>query len=440
MDKISKEDFIEKSNKQYNSKYDYSEVEYKNTGVKVKIICPEHGEFWKTPYNHLLGQGCAKCKKEKNKKDMFNSFVSKCKELHGDKYDYSKVVYENSHKKVCIICPEHGEFWQTPSLHLQGCGCPKCKKNIYSTETFIAEARKVHGDKYDYSKVVYEKSDKKVCIVCPTHGEFWQTPNGHITAGHDCPKCAHPSTRKTREEFIKEAIEKHGTKYIYSKVDYETTKTKVCIICPEHGEFWQMPLKHLSGHCCPFCAKNKKMTREEFIKKANYIHNNFYDYSKVDYKNTETKVCIICPEHGEFWQTPHSHLQGIGCPICSTYKNINETRLFEFLDYNIENKVERIKRFPWLGLKSLDIFIPDYNIAIEYQGSQHFRPNDFFGGDEGYKSTVKRDKEKYDLCKLNGVKLFYFSNEKELPLEYFDVIFNDKDKLLYEIRKYIKKM
>ena len=113
--------------------------------------------------------------------------------------------------------------------------------------------------------------------------------------------------KKTKEEFIKEATEKHNGKYDYSKVEYVNSKTKVCIICPEHDEFWQTPSNHTRGQGCPYCGhnvtgKSKRSSKEEFIKKANEKHKGKYDYSKVNYMNNSTKVCIICPEHDEFWQ------------------------------------------------------------------------------------------------------------------------------------------
>ena len=434
--KLTKEEFIERAKEIHGNKYDYSKVEYKNTNNKICIVCPKHGEFTKTVMNHLLGQGCPICSKEKSTLTT-KEFIERAKEIHGNKYNYSKVNYIKSKEKVCIICPKHGEFWQTPSLHVsQKCGCPKCSNcQKLTTKEFIERAKEIHGNKYDYSKVEYKNSETKVCIICPIHGEFWQTPNAHLIAKHKCPKCSHPSTKLTTKEFIERAIEIHGNKYDYSKVEYVDNKTKVCIICPKHGEFWQTPSCHLKRCGCPNCSKNKKMTTEDFIKKASVIQNNFYDYSKVEYKNTETKVCIICPEHGEFWQTPHCHLTGVGCPLCSKVKNINETSLYEFINANISEKVIREKHFPWLGAKSLDIYIPKYNIGIEYQGVQHFKALDFFGGEKSFKETLERDRIKYNLCKLNDTKLFYFSKEKDLPKQYFDKIYTNENVLLETIKK-----
>lgn len=176
-----------------------------------------------------------------------------------------------------------------------------------TTEKFVARAKQKHGDKYDYSKVKYVNNRTKVCIICPEHGEFWQTPNIHLR-GADCPKCVGKGTIST-EEFIARSYEVHGDKYDYSKVEYKTANAKVCIICPEHGEFWQTPRSHLRGAGCPSCSGNKKMTAEEFIVKAREVHGNKYDYSKVEYINNNKKVCIICPEHGEYIALVRLHLQ-----------------------------------------------------------------------------------------------------------------------------------
>ena len=190
--------------------------------------------------------------------------------------------------------------------------------------------------------------------------------------GQGCPKCAGTKKSSTKE-FIEKARKVHGDKYDYSKVEYINNKTKVCIICPEHGEFWQTPNCHLSGDGCAKCSKKHKYTTEEWIEEAKKVHGNKYDYSKVNYINSQTKVCIICPEHGEFWQKPDRHLLGQGCPICRT--SVLEDKLYEKLKskYNIERRY----RPKWLGNQEIDLFLPDYNIGIECQGIQHFEPIDF---------------------------------------------------------------
>ena len=178
--KITTEEFIARAKVIHGDKYDYSKVEYVNSYTKVCIICPEHGEFWATPHCHLDGKGCPKCAVYKRGKLTTEEFIRRAKEVHGDKYDYSKVEYTHQATKVCIICPEHGEFWQKPAHHMNGNGCPKCAGRGMTTEAFIKKAREIHGDKYDYSKVVFCGKHKKVCIICPEHGEFWQVAGRHL--------------------------------------------------------------------------------------------------------------------------------------------------------------------------------------------------------------------------------------------------------------------
>ena len=352
-----------------------------------------------------------------NKKTK-EEFIKEAKKIHGDKYDYSKVDYVNNKTKVCIICnePDHGEFWQTPSSHLKGRGCPKCKGDktrerlTSSREEFIKKACKVHGDKYDYSKVDYVNNYTKVCIICPKHGEFWQIPNGHL-ARKGCPICGGTSAL-TKEEFIKKARKVHKYKYDYSKVEYVNIKTKVCIICSEHGEFWQQAYVHTQGVGCPQCANeaNSKRFRSslsDFVKKARKVHGDKYEYDKVDYVNCDTKVCIICHQHGEFWQTPDIHTRGCGCPKCNL--SHMERSVMNYLD-EVGITYDYQKRFDWLGRQSLDFYLPDYNVGIECQGRQHFFPVECFGGEDSFIECQKRDKKKKALCEENGIKLLYFGN------------------------------
>ena len=364
------------------------------------------------------------------KKMTQQEFIERAKEVHGNKYDYSKVEYKNSTIKVCIICPKHGEFWQVPYSHLNGNGCRKCKYDEYkekrskTLEEFINNARQIHGDKYDYSKVEYKNNRTKICIICPEHGEFWQTPHNHLK-GQGCMKCKLKEQGKrlkyTTEKFIEKAYKVHGNKYDYSKVNYIDSHTKVCIICPEHGEFWQKPDNHLNGWGCKKCGlkisgEKQTLTTKEFIERAKEVHGDKYDYSKVEYKNYKTKICIICPKHGEFWQLPGNHLNGWGCSICSESHLEKEMRNY-LLKNNI--KFEEQKTFNWLKFQNnlyLDFYLPDYNIAIECQGEQHFRPVDFSGknhklAEKQFLLIQNRDKKKKTLCEENGIKVLYYTQK-----------------------------
>ena len=306
-----------------------------------------------------------------------------------------------------------------------------------TTEEFIERARQVHGDKYDYSKVEYLNWTEKICIICPIHGEFLQTPKAHLSLKQGCPSCWNERRGKnnilTTEQFIEKTKKIHEDRYDYSKVEYKHSKKKVCIICPIHGEFWQTPNDHLHGYGCPLCGKKKsdlsrRKTKEEFIEQAVKVHGNKYDYSKVEYIDIHTKVCIICPIHGEFWQDPCNHLNGANCPKCKESKYELEVR--KFLDKNNINYMFQYRNKENLGSQTLDFFIAKYNIGIECQGIQHFEPIDFGGkGTDNavklFEDNQKRDNIKIQKCKENGIKLIHYN-----PFEkYFGTYENEVHKV-----------
>jgi protein-arginine kinase activator protein McsA len=193
--KPSNEIFIERCIKKHGNKYDYSRVSYKNLRTKIKIICPIHGEFEQRPDSHLNSSGCTKCGVElssNSRKTSVKDFISKSNQVHNNKYNYSEVIYKNTHTNVIIICPIHGQFQKPPYEHLKGKGCYKCyseKKDKHGyKETFIKRSNKIHNNKYNYSKVNYINIHTKVTIICPKHGEFLQSPNNH-QRGHECFQC-----------------------------------------------------------------------------------------------------------------------------------------------------------------------------------------------------------------------------------------------------------
>lgn len=383
------------------------------------------------------------------KKFTQEEWIKRAREVHGDKYDYSKVEYINATSKVTIICPVHGEFRQNANDHLHGHGCQKCKfestplkRKLDAKNTFIEKARKIHGDKYDYSKVNYVDARTKVCIICPEHGEFWQTPNSHLN-GKGCKFCSRVTQsnrqRLTQEEFIRKAKEVHGDKYDYSKVEYKGNKVKVCIICPIHGEFWQIPNTHLLGGGCKECAKDiiktkERDTLEQFIEKAKKVHGDRYDYSKVEYVNSQTKVCIICPEHGEFWMRPNCHLNGQNCHKCNKYKQ-TELKVYNIIKTYFNDAIYHYRNYELIENLEIDIFIPSKNCAIEVNGGQHFKPNSFFGGYKQFLKQCENDKRKYELCQKHNISIFYYTNIKKYPSNYLDKIYNDINDIIQEINK-----
>jgi hypothetical protein len=284
----------------------------------------------------------------------------------------------------------------------------------FSKEEFIKKAKKIHNNKYDYSKTYYNNSRSNIIVICPIHGEFEQRANSHLS-GNGCKKCASEKQKITKEEFIKKAKKIHNNKYDYSKVNYVNNKENVVIICPIHGEFKQRPDMHLyQGTMCPLCSieKRKKIrssNTKEFVERAKTIHKDRYDYTKVNYVNSKKKVKIICLIHGEFEQRPNDHLSGKGCPICSRSKG--EILIENWLS---ENNIafEREKKFKKCKYKKclpFDFYLPEYNILIEYDGEQHFKATGGYFTEELLSSIKKKDEIKNEFCKKNNINLMRIS-------------------------------
>jgi len=334
--KLTTETFIAKAIKKHGNKYNYDKVVYIDSQSKVIVTCKIHGDFSIRPAEILRGKGCAKCSGKH--RWTTEEWIALARKAHGNKYSYNKSKYINASTRITITCPDHGDFEQLPGVHVyQESGCPKCApRNFkYTQEEWINKANEIHNNKYDYSKLEYKSSQEKVLIICPEHGEFWQIADDHINKPSGCPKCKGVA-RLTTEEFIKRAKEIHGDKYIYDKVNYINQNTNVIIICPKHGEFTQMPVAHIHGLSgCSKCSQNYTLTKQEFLEKVNKVHNNFYNYDLLNYKNGKSKIKIICPKHGEFVQQASEHSYGKGCAKCGTERMVKSHKL------SLEEWVER---------------------------------------------------------------------------------------------------
>jgi Zn finger protein HypA/HybF involved in hydrogenase expression len=290
---------------------------------------------------------------------------------------------------------------------------------------FISKARIIHNDKYDYSKIAYNGIKNKVKIMCPIHGEFEQTPHHHVTRKQGCPKCRYLTvsikTRKSNEQFIEKAEFIHEKKYDYSLVEYVNAKTKIKIICPEHGVFEQLSYAHLYGQGCPKCIGLNKTT-DTFVKDAKMEHGDKYDYSKTVYKDSKSKIEIVCEKHGVFTQTPNMHLRGNGCPICKESKGEKKIR-----EYLIKNGVKFKQQHTFPNCKNIqvlqfDFYLPDYNTCIEFDGIQHYKPVNRFGGEKSFLLTKQNDSIKNKFCLVNKINL------KRIP--YFEDVFESLNNLI----------
>lgn len=418
--------------------------EYINNKTKIELYCKEknkdgieHGSFFARPDSLMQGHGC---KHFKNGKIYKEKFIKK----YGDKYDYSYIVddmYYDAKDVIKIICKEHGPYEQKIKNHLTKCGCPECGKEKISRSKKLSfnivkeRLTTICEGKFTYNINDYINTNTPFPLTCIKCGNTFKRDLNALQTNDSCPFCnGKPRNRRyTTEEFIQLASTIHEYKYDYSKSVYKQHNEKLCVICHEkdrfgneHGEFYVTPHSHISitKTGCPKCSGKYQKTTNDFINEANEMHDFYYDYSKTSYKNAKTKVCIICPEHGEFWQTPNGHLTGNGCPVCKQSKC--ERQIKKILKDNAINFIPQYKP-TWLCNMSLDFFLPDKNIAIEVQGLQHYKPVKYWGGEITFQKVVERDKKKKTLCEENNVKLIYYSELKtDLPE---DVIKNITDLL-----------
>ncbi len=277
-----------------------------------------------------------------------------------------------------------------------------------TTIEFIENAKKMHGNRYDYSKCYYVDNRTIVDIICKEHGVFKQTPSNHIN-GQNCPICMNKG-KSNNDRFINAVKKIHDDKYDYSLVDYKKNTKKIKIICKIHGVFEQRPHRHLQGDGCPKCNGGVKISQDEFINKAINLYNNKYDYSQVKYINSSTKVNIICVEHGIFSMRPNNHLNGQECPFCKN-KSVGEKRIYDWL-VNNSIRFETQKTFVDCKNKKqlpFDFYLPDFNTLIEYDGMQHHKPIKFMGGEFGFEYRKLNDNIKTVYAENNNIKLLRIS-------------------------------
>ena len=374
------------------------------------------------------------------KKLTTKEFIERAKEIHGEFYDYSLVEYINSSTKVKVICPIHGIFKVVPYSHATpnktGAKCRKCQGFGRTTEDFIAEAKKVHGEQYDYSKSIYKKAREKIIVICPKHGEWKTTHHSHAVNGHGCQKCGSHKRAPELEEIITKFRSVHADRYDYSLVSWNEQGehgwwSKVTIICSRHGQFRMTPAVHYFQKAnCQKCAYegsglSQRKSLEEFIYQAKKRHGNTYSYTKTKYSGDQKNLVITCKKHGDFPQRADHHLNGSGCPKCY---NKSEGKIAIYL--NLHHIVHR-----QFGIENryFDFYLPDYNLIIERDGEQHYlkvwsRPSSqIFSKREGrsYKTSHQNDIYKTQLAKKNGYKIAripYWLEDTEVELEIENIL------------------
>ena len=432
--------YINECEEKYPGEFDYSRVKknYAGCNSKVPIICKKHNkEFQQSMYILLKFKrnGCTDCKKLENSSNIKiknEEFIHKVKNVFPDlNISFSKTKYINASTPVIMTCETHGDITIKPNDFFNSpYGCKECGEenrefrkikgiliaNGTTKKQFIDKAKKIHGNLYDYSNVIYKGKNNKVKIKCKKHGIFKQSPDGHINGRQGCPDCCRERTvnnnRWSKEDFVKKALEIHGDRYDYSKSKYINYACKIIITCKEHGDFEQKPNNHIDNkQGCPDCGmidRIKKLSdsKKDFIEKARKRHGDKYDYSLVEYETSRINVTIICPKHGNFEQRPSNHINGYNCPKCNQSKGeetVSQYLNMKQMPFIPQKKFENCKGDG--ALLRFDFFIEKLNLCIEYDGEQHSRPVSIFGGVKAFHKLWKYDNIKNNYCTENQIYL-----------------------------------
>lgn len=432
------EEVSEKLKQIHGDEYEYYSENYNGVAKNIDVRCKHHNHIWNVRVMDLLkGQGCPKCGYEKSSEKRVikvSEFIERSIKKHGDRYDYSKVhQFKRQKEKVTIICTKHGEFQQTPHDHQLGAGCTKCWEEIRSEvltlpwEEVLKSFRETHDDTYDYVENTYVNSHETMEIICKKHGVFEQSVANH-RIGYGCPKCGRERISEFLttpwEEVLKSFREIHKDEYRYTPESYTLLETPMEMFCSKHGRFEQTPKSHRKGSGCPECGRERiselrTLSWEEVLTSFREVHRDEYEYNEHTYTKTQEKMEMICKKHGVFLQTPMTHKQGKGCPVCNSSTGEKEiTHLLNDLGIEFEHQ----KTYKELGRKRFDFYIPSINTIIEYNGIQHYEIKDFFGGERGFKTLVKNDKIKKQYCLDNGINYEVIKYDEDTKLRILEIL------------------
>ena len=415
MKKMTQEDFIKKVSER-NLPYSFDKFEYKGNAIKGVVACPRHGEFLATPNSIFNGCGCPPCgleRRGKVRQTRFDEFVKKAHKAHDGKYTYTNSNWGGIRSRVEVHCPEHQRtFTQMAYAHAEGqVGCPVCKSEKMSAsratpqEDFIKKCQEAHGDTYDYSKIIYKKSMSKIIVICKTHGEFYPQAGNFINNKSGCPVCARERvgalSRHSFESYLARFREVHGDRFIYHGVNHSGTTTTALIECAVHGRFEQSVQDHLRGVGCIKCSF-KVWDQETFLASAKEVHGDTYDYSKSVYKKALEKVTITCKVHGDFLQTPSCHISAKqGCRQCSDIgPSLGQREVFNFLSEFTEARMD----YRFDGRKELDIYLPELNLGIEFNG--------LIWHSTKFSKSLHHMAEKLKLAEAKGIRVIHLYQDE----------------------------
>lgn len=318
MRKESFESLVSRSSAVHANKYTYSRLSASPNGTLLHATCPTHGEFTQLAKTHLRGGGCYLCGRE------------------------------------AVAVKKRTPF-----------------------QVAVAKARKVHGERFQYLRVSFEEPDSKATIhyTCAQHGELQQSLNDHL-GGHGCRAChyeeAKTSSRARYDYYLSKALRVHANTYTYLP-HCETLPDRFSIVCPDHGEFQQRFVNHAGGEGCPKCATDRtglllRYNADAYRKDATAAHKNRYSYGGLLYEDSSrAKIEAFCSNHGKFVSSAKDHLRKLtNCPSCSTRISKGQQEVYDYLkpycpDLDLEVRLDSSR-------KTWDIVSKSLGICVEYDG------------------------------------------------------------------------
>lgn len=354
------------------------------------------------------------------------AFIGLCTKKYGDAFDYTHLPETIKRKAETIICKKHGKIEIIPRDHLRSrYGCPHCASDnvCKSPQTYnkqmIEKSKEKYSDKFVYSDVDTSKEKgQAVKIICPNHGMFLMSMHRHLHTKTGCPACGREDSLRNRtkynglEDVSKAAIKHHGDRYTY--LSYDAHSRTVTYLCPNHGEVSQLLRLHLTGHGCGECRyEDRRIDEKEFIRRAKEVHPEGYSYDLSELKTVNHRITIKHSCGKVYRARVSNHLSGQGCSRCRS--SLGEKKIKDFLELN---GISFIDQFVIEGyLYRYDFCIPDLDILIEYDGEQHYRPVDYFGGVPAFEKRQELDREKTRLAKANRYRLIRISYKRFDELE-----------------------
>lgn len=325
-------------------------------------------------------------------------------------------IYVGANIKILHKCKLDGYEWMaTPHNILRGRGCPKCSSHIKRThEEYVKEL----AIKNPYVEVIGTYINNQIPIMhrCKIHNIYWNLRPQHALEGVRCKECQKDLLREQRKKSHKEYVDdilKINTDIEIAE-QYINAHIPILHRCKVCGYEWMAkPNNILSSKGCPKCAGVLLKSHDEYVKEVSLIN---HDIEVVGiYSNSKTPILHRCKIDNTMWLSrPDNILQGKGCPVCNESSGERKIRQWledNHIEYDFQKKFELCKDIKFLPF---DFYLQEYNVCIEYQGEQHYRPVDYFGGEEKFKIQQKHDQIKRDYCKKNNIKLLEIRYDEDI--------------------------